>query len=225
VQIRYTGKFVKFIIRYKPPIEYELSPQTLEKGSHWLTLRIKNEGDDDLQYLDIKMHSINSRHISFRDPNDYIYLLEPEEEKYLNFQVDANGTTHLYISIHGRKNGDHFHWDSPLIREEVLGDPAEIERIFVSNPYGNIGRELEVEAIVKGLGDSEGLRLAFWTDTPSGEYEELAEIRTRKMSKGEEASYTAKIKPKEEGYYTVYANLYDNYRSIDRDYDTMWVKT
>ena len=60
------------------------------------------------------------------------------------------------------------------MREQVLGDPAEIESIFVSNPYGNIGRELEVEAVIKGLGYSDGPRLAFWTDTPSGEYEELS---------------------------------------------------
>ena len=141
----------------------------------------------------------------------------------MSFQVDANGTSHLYISVHGRKNEDHFHWDSPLIREEVLGDPAEIESLIVSNPYGNIGSELEAEAIVKGLGDSDGLRLVFWTDTPSGKYEELAEIKTRKMSKGEEGSYKAKIKPKEEGFYTVYANLYDGYRRIDREYDIIWV--
>jgi hypothetical protein len=212
------------MVRYKRPLEYELSPDTLEKGTHWLTVRLKNKEDGALQNLNIKMHSIDSLHISFRNPNDYIYLLKPEEEKYLNFQVDANVTSHLYISIHGRRNGNHFHWDSPLIREEVLGDPAEIESIFVSNPYGNIGRELEVEAVVKGLGDSDGLRLSFWTDTPSGIYEELADIKTRKMSRGEETSYKAKIKPKEEGYYTVYANLYDDYRLIDRDYDIIWAE-
>jgi hypothetical protein len=83
-----------------------------------------------------------------------------------------------------------------LLREEVLGDPAEIERIFVSNPYSNIGRELEVETVIKGLGDSEGLTLAFWADTPSGEYEEIADMKTRRMSKGDEASYIAKIKAK-----------------------------
>jgi hypothetical protein len=152
------------MVRYKRPIEYELTPETLERGTHWMTLRLRNKGDDALQNLNVKTHSIDSLHISFRNPHAYIYLLKPNEEKYLNFQVEANTTSHLYITIHGRKNGDHFHWDSPLLREEVLGDPAEIERIFVSNPYGSIGRELEVEAVIKGLGDSEGLRLAFWMD-------------------------------------------------------------
>jgi hypothetical protein len=212
------------MVRYKRPIEYELSPETLERGTHWMTLRLKNKEDDTLQNLNVKMHSIDSLHISFRNPHGYIYLLKPNEEKYLHFQVDANTTSHLYISIRGRKNGDHFHWDSPLLREEILGDPAEIERIFVSNPYGNIGRELEVEAVIKGLGDSDGLNLAFWTDTPSGEYEEIADMKTRRMSKGDEASYKAKVKPKEEGYYMVYANLYDDHRLIDRDYDIIWVE-
>jgi hypothetical protein len=128
----------------------------------------------------------------------------------------------LYISVHGRRNGDHFYWDSPLLRQEVLGDPAEIESIFVSN--GDIGGEIEAEATVKGMRDSEGLKLVFWMDTPSGKYEELAEIKTRKLSKGEEASYKAKIKPKEEGLYTVYANLYDDHGRIDRDYDIIWVE-
>jgi hypothetical protein len=40
------------------------------------------------------------------------------------------------------------------------------------------------------------LILEFPTDTPSGKYEELAEIKTRKLSKGEGASSEAKIKPK-----------------------------
>ena len=161
------------MIRVKYPIEYELSPDSIERGSHWLTVRLKNTGDNNLKNLNTKMHSLDSLHISFCNPNDYIYLLKPGEEKYLNFQVDAYQTSHLYISIRGRKNGDQFHWDSGLIREQVLGDPAEIESIFVSNPYSSIGRELEVEAVVKGLGDSEGLGLAFWTETPSGRFEEL----------------------------------------------------
>ena len=175
--------------RYKPPFEYELTPETLEKGTHWLTLRLKNKGDDDLQYLDVKMHPIDSLHISFRNHNDYIFRLRPEEERHMDFQVEANGTSHLYISVHGRRNGDNFHWDSPLLREEVLGDPAEIEYISVTN--GDIGGEIEAEAIVKGMRDSEGLKLVFWTDTPSGKYEEIQEIKTRKLSKGEEASYKA----------------------------------
>ena len=96
--------------------------------------------------------------------------------------------------------------------------------MLLSNHYGIIGRELKVEAIIKGLGDSDGLALYFWADTPSGKIEELATIKTKKLSNGEEASYTTEIISKEEGYYTVYTNLYNNYRRIGRDSDTLKVE-
>jgi hypothetical protein len=181
-------------------------------------------GDDNLHNLDIKMHSTDSLQISFRNPSDYIHRLTPNEEQYLNFQVDVHGPTALYISIRYFKEGGSFHWDSPWIREQVVGDVAELESILVSNPYGTIGRELEVEATVKGLGNSDRLDLEFWANTPSGNYEELAKIKTKKLSRGEEASYTTKLTPEEEGYYTVYASLYDNFRRIGRDSDILWVE-
>ena len=43
-----------------------------------------------------------------------------------------------------------------------MGEVAELKSMLVSNPYGNIGRELEVQATVKGLGDSDGFDLHFW---------------------------------------------------------------
>jgi hypothetical protein len=51
------------------------------------------------------------------------------------------------------------------------------------------------------LGESNGLGLAFWTETPSGKFEQLADVKTKKISKGDETAYKAKIKSKEEGYY------------------------
>jgi hypothetical protein len=62
------------------------------------------------------------------------------------------------------------------------------------------------------LGDSNGLGLAFWAETPSGKFEELADMKTRKMSRGDETAYKAKLKPKEDGYHTVFVNLYDDHR-------------
>src|SRR5712692_10109005 len=99
-----------------------------------------------------------------------------------------------------------------------------ISRREVPSTGIRLGRELEAEATIKGLGNSDGLDLQFWADTPSGKHEELAEIKTKKLSHGEEASYTTKITPKEEGYYTVYASLYDNYKRIGRDSGTLWVE-
>ncbi|MFY9797227.1 MAG: hypothetical protein WAK17_01080 [Candidatus Nitrosopolaris sp.] len=212
------------MIRRKYPFEYELSPEPLEKGTRWLTLRVKNTGNDSLHNMEINMHSTDSLQIFLRKSSDHIFRLTPEEERFLSFQVDAHGTTALYFSIRYFKEGGSFHWDSPWIREQVLGEVAELEGILVSNPYGIIGRELEAEATIKGLGSSDGLDLQFWADTPSGEHEELAEIKTKKLSRDEEVSYTAKITPKEKGYYTVYASLYDHNRRIGKNFDIIWVE-
>jgi hypothetical protein len=214
----------KNMLRRKYPFEYELSPDTLEKGTKWMTLRLKNVGEDSLHALDITMHSSDSLHISFRSPSDYVYRLLPDEEIFRSFQVDAHGITDLYFSIRYFKEGGSFHWDSPWIRKKVFGEVAELEGILVSNTYGVVGRELVAQATIKALGDSDGLDLEFWADTPSGEHEELAEIKTKKLSPGEKASYTTKITPKEEGYYTVYASLYDKGRRIARDSDILWVE-
>jgi hypothetical protein len=111
-----------------------------------------------------------------------------------------------------------------VVLQLTTGGNSEIERVFVSSPYSNIGGELEVEAVVKGLGNSNGLGLEFWAETPSGKFEELADMKTRKMSRGDETVYKAKLKPKEDGYYTVYLNLYDEYINIGRAYDMLYVK-
>ena len=121
------------MIRFRYPLEYELIPDILEKSTQWLTLRLKNVGDDSLHNLDIKMHSTDTLQISFNSSSGYIHRLTPDEEQHLNFQVNVHGTTALYISIRYFKEGGSFHWDSPWIREEVLGEVAELEGILVSN--------------------------------------------------------------------------------------------
>jgi uncharacterized membrane protein len=88
------------MIRVKHPIEYELTPDAVERGSHWLTVRIKNTGDNDLQNLNVKMHSLDSIHILFRNPNHYIYDLEPNEEKYFEVEVESNKTSsRILVSV------------------------------------------------------------------------------------------------------------------------------
>ena len=88
------------MIRVKHPIEYELTPDAVERRSHWLTVRIKNTGDDHLKNINIKMHSLDSLHISFRNPNHYIYDLEPNEEKYFEVEVESNKTSsRILVSV------------------------------------------------------------------------------------------------------------------------------
>ena len=171
-----------------------MSPESLQRGHHWLSLMVKNLGNQKLEQLDVKVHPSDSLRISFDYPSDYISSLDPKESRTLYFQVDAEGTTDLYVSVSCLKGGNYFYWDSPWVRERVVGEKTELESVFVSNPYGTIGKELDVEATVKGLSSAgiSGLHLQFWADSPSGKYIQLADIKPKTLSNGEEASYTAK---------------------------------
>lgn len=107
----------------------------------------------------------------------------------------------------------------------VQGDVAELSSLFaMTEPYPLRGQKLRIEATIRGLADSEGLRLEFWADAPSGEFKELSTVETKPLNAGEEIRYSAEIMPEEEGLYTIYAYLYDGVRRIGRQVEHVYVR-
>jgi len=84
----------------------------------------------------------------------------------------------------------------------------------LSHPYTTIGKTLSAEATVKGLRQGKGLKLEFWVENPSGKSERQATTEIKELLAGEEARYTAEFTPKEIGFYTVFAYLYDGWQRI-----------
>jgi hypothetical protein len=89
------------MIRRKYPFEYEPSPQTIEKGTRWLTLRLKNIRDDSLHDMDINMHSTDSLQISLRKSSNHIFRLRPDEES-----IRLNSNDLMWLGILSRKMYD-----------------------------------------------------------------------------------------------------------------------
>jgi hypothetical protein len=209
---------VKKVLRYKHPIEYEFNPTEIDKGIQWLTLKLKNTGKVTLKKLDVQLHSLDTFYLSlpYIYQGHYVIELKPNEEKELVFRVNAYGSADVYATITGRKfGGDSFWWESGWTHISVSDEKAEIGRLLVlSNPYTTIGETLSVEATIKGLEKSTGLKLEFWVETPSGKSEEQATIDIKELSVGEEARYSAEFTPKETGYYNIYAYLYHEGRRI-----------
>jgi hypothetical protein len=217
------------VLRYKYPFEYELTPETVEKGSRWVTLNLKNIGDKELEQLDVRLHSGDTSHISVTTMGEYIYKLKPNEQSMASFQVFGGtlfeGTTEVYFNVMGRRQGQYFSWESPLLTMRVAGARAELESLFVlTHPPIPVGKTFDIEATVKGLEVSEGLDLDFWVDAPSGRSEQLIMMKTKKLSAGERQTLSTKVTPKETGFYTVYASLYDGYRRIGRQNNRVWVQ-
>ena len=217
------------MLRYKYPIEYELNPTEMDKGKQWITLKLKNTGNKTLERLDVELHSLDTFYLfPLFFPfgiGHYIGELKPDEEKEVVFQVNAQGSGDVYATIIALKDGDYFWWESGWTHISVSEEKAEIGRLLVlSHPYTTIGKTLSVEATIKGLRKSTGLKLEFWVETPSGKFEEQAIIDIKELSEGEEARYSAEFTPKEMGYYTIYAYLYDGWRKIGHKTDSIYAE-
>jgi len=217
------------MLRLKYPVEYELNPAEMDKGKQWLTLKLKNIGNKTLKRLDVELHSLDTFYLfPFIFPSGighYIGELKPDEEREVVFQVNANGSADVYATIRARKNGDYFWWESGWTHISVSEEKAEIGRLVVlSHPYTTIGKTLSAEATIKGLRKGTGLKLEFWVETPAGKFEEQATIDIKELSVGEEARYSAEFTPKEMGYYTIYAYLYDGWRRIGHKTDSIYAQ-
>jgi len=211
--------------RIKYPIEYELDPVEIDKGSNWVTLKLKNIGNETLNKLDVQLHSMDTDCLSVMGSwllgtGIYVEELRPNEEAKVVFRVNATGSVDAYAAVKGRKDGEIFWWESGFIRIYVSDEKAYLESLLVlSNPYTPIGKTISAEATVKGLRKGGGLKLEFWVETPSGKNEQQAAIEIKDLPVGEEARYTAEFTTKETGRYSVYAYLFDGWRRIDHKMD------
>jgi hypothetical protein len=201
----------------------------MDKGKQWLTLKLKNTGRQSLRRLAVELHSLDTYYLfPLIFPfgiGHYIAELGPNEEKEVAFQINAQGSGEIYATITARRGDEYFSWESGWTHISVTEEKAEIGRLLVlSHPYTRIGETLSVEATVKGLQKSTGLKLEFWVETPSGKLEEQATVDLKDLPVGEEARYTAEFTPKETGYYTVYAYLYDGWRRISHKTDNVYAK-
>jgi hypothetical protein len=203
----------------------------IDVGNNWVTLKLKNIGSETLKELDVQLHSLDTYNLTVYGTGlfgegRYLPSLESCEEREVYLKVNAVGSSNVYITIKARKDGTSWWWESGRMNLRVSEEKAEIGRLLVlSNPYTIIGKTISAEATIKGLRESTGLKLEFWVDTPvGGNFEEQATIDIKDLPVGEEARYTAEFTPKETGYYTIYAYLYDGWRRIGSETETIYAQ-
>ena len=208
------------MLKYKYPIEYEFDPTEIEKGTNWVTLKLKNIGNEPLENLDVQLHSVDTYNLTvygswWEGAGHHIAKLGPEWKNEVVFRVNAIGSANVYVTLKGRMDGKYFWWESSWASLHLSDEKAEIGSLLVlSHPYSKIGQTISAEATVKGLRKNGGLTLEFWVETPSGKNEQQARMDIKDLPVGEESRYTAEFTPKETGFYTIYAYLYDGYVRI-----------
>lgn len=208
----------------KFPIRYTLVPRTVDEAQRWVTVRLQNLSAEDLTNLEVRLNSIDTWNIYVHGQGDFLSVLRPKEEQEVHFQVSANATGQVYITIDGQRVEGAFHWESPDIRIRVGEPVAELVDLFVmSEPRVILGEPIPFQATVRGLAPSQGLVIEFWVDTPTGESKSLAKEGLGRLSAQEEVQPTVKLTPEEEGIYVVHAYLYDGSRRIGHEIEHLSV--
>jgi len=206
------------------PIEFEVTPSDVNRGVHWLTLRLKNVGDEELSGLGVRLHSMDDYSIAIAGEGNYVESLEPGGEEEIPYRVSVDLAGRVYASIEGWRGEERFEWESPGILIRIEDVPAELVNVFaLTAPYPTPGEELRCEAIVRGLEPEGEPRLEFWAQEPQGGFEQLATLDNLQLSAEDETTYTTEITPGQEGTYIVHAYLYDGERRIGHATDTVYV--
>lgn len=164
------------------PIQYELEPRKLDRGTRWLKLTLNNVGAEDLTALDVRLNSLDTYNIGVTDTGVYIPTLQPGEGRISAFQVSANLTGQVYITLDGWRRGERFHWESSGIWV-TIGE--------------EVGDMIDFEETLHSLSKSEGFPIELWTPAPRPEFEGPAETRPQVLSDEEESQPIA-ILPEEE---------------------------
>lgn len=206
------------------PIEYEIGPGEIDRGLHWLTLKLKNIGDEPLAGLNVQLHSMDDYSIAIPGEGNYVELIEPGAAEEIPYRVSADLTGRVYATVEGWRAEERFEWESPGVVIKIGEAPAELVSAFaLTEPYPSLGEELRCEAILRGLEPTGDLWLEFWAQQPQGVFEKLATLENLQISAGDENSYATEITPEHEGEYVVHAYLYDGEKRIGHATDKVYV--
>ena len=213
-------------MRLKRPFEYEIKPKQVDKGTHWITVDLKNVSADVLSQLDVQLQSRDSYFIAVHGTGNYMPELKGNVITSIPFQITARRTSTVYVTVAGYRDGVYFYWESSAEEVQVGAEAAALKNLFVlSHPYTAIGKTLEIEAIVKAIVGGKKLDLSFWVDTRHGSFDKIAEIETKELEAGEEVRYSAEFTPEETGIHEIYAYLYDGTTLLGRKNDTIYVQS
>ena len=202
---------------YNPPFEYSITPETIEPGTHWVSIHLKNIGKKPMMNLDVRMVSNDPLRINTVDRGGYINMLNPGDERVVPVQIEANRGAWVYLHVEYWLDDELFHWESPNVWLKIRRDPARIMTLFsLEGPEYSVNEKASVEATIVANLPTDPIRLDFWVEMADGKFEFFKTIDIPPMDKGEYKTITTQFVPEQEGLYSIYAYLFDGNRRVDR---------
>ncbi len=209
------------IRRTRKNLEFEITPEVLDIGEHWISVTLKNVGSKHIRHLDIKLNSKDTLGLNIKDSSKYLPLLPPGDEIILYFKVNVYFSTPIYASIISFIDDEPFYWETPLVTIRITSQVAEITSLFTIREISpEIGDSIKSIISIMSKQKTDNLSLEVWMETPDREIEEIEVISLDdKLEPHKLKDYTTQFDAKMKGTYTVRAQLFKGIKKLSSKTD------
>jgi hypothetical protein len=200
----------------KYPFEIAITPEEVERGRHWITVRLTNIATETINDVSATLYTYNSYNVDVLPSGSFHFVreIQPQETKVMNFHIFANHTGRVYLHVTGYRGDNLLGWYSPDHEIRIAEDPAEIQTFFVNRPYWAYEETIETETVVKARDDVRDLRLEIAAKPPSKNHTLMDVIDIDFIVKGGTKRYVSEIFAIEEGTYLLTARLFHDNKLI-----------
>ncbi|MFZ0010923.1 MAG: hypothetical protein WAL97_03300 [Halobacteriota archaeon] len=202
--------------RRKHPFEATVTPEVLERGRHWITVRLRNVSTERLVDVSATLYTYNSHDLDVLPSGSFHFAqeLRPHDMAALNFHVFANHTGWVYLHVTAYRDGAFVNWYSPYYEVRLIEDPAEINTFFVNRPYWAPEETIETETVVHALRDVSDLRLEIAAIPPSKSHTLMDVVDIDFIAEGGTKRFVSELYASEEGMYHLTARLFHEQKLI-----------
>ena len=202
--------------RRKYPFEATVTPEVLDRGRHWIAVKLRNVSREPFVDVSATLYTYNSYDLDVLPSGSFHFVKElaPQDTEVLNFQVFANHTGRVYLHVTAYRDGAFVSWYSPYQEVRINEDPAEIQTFFVNRPYWAYEETIETETVVHAHRDVSDLRLEIAATPPSKAHTLMDVIDIDFITKGGTKRFVSELYASEEGTYLLTARLFHEQKLI-----------
>jgi len=202
--------------RRKHPFEATVTPEVLERGRHWITVKLRNVSTEPLVDVSATLYTYNTHDLDVLPSGSFRFVkgLRPQDMEVLNFHVFANHTAWVYLHVTAHRDGAFVSWYSPYYEVRLIEDPAEIQTFFVNRPYWAYEETIETEAVVHAHRDVPNLRLEIAATPPSKSHTLMDVIDINFIVEDGTERFVSELYASEEGMYHLTARLFHEQKLI-----------
>jgi hypothetical protein len=202
--------------RRKHPFEATVTPEVLERGRHWITVKLRNVSTEPLVDVSATLYTYNTHDLDVLPSGAFRFVkgLRPQDTEVLTFHVFANHTAWIYLHVTAHRDSAFVSWYSPYYEVRLIEDPAEIQAFFMNRPYWAYEETIETETVVQAHRGVPNLRLEIAATPPSKSHTLMDVIDINFIAEGGTKRFVSELYASEEGMYHLTARLFHEQKLI-----------